>query len=181
MKSFSYSLASSTMLTHIRTRSQTHNEKEADFEIDYEFNFEFEFLFHGEFDFEFDHELEFLIMFSKLLRNDSLFSFVVKFAELSIIYIKLASPPDRNLRDERSRPSPPPASNGQLNNQGPLTIVRRSSGRRGTAGSGAPNREAPGEDTGSALETLDLDTEHQPPFDTPDACDKAALRYVPYT
>ncbi|KAF6214928.1 hypothetical protein GE061_009673 [Apolygus lucorum] len=56
--------------------------------------------------------------------------------------------------------------------QGPLTIVRRSSGRKGAGGS--KEGSTPQEEV--CLETLDLETDHLPPFDTPDACDKAALR-----
>ncbi|XP_072937105.1 dual specificity calcium/calmodulin-dependent 3',5'-cyclic nucleotide phosphodiesterase 1 isoform X2 [Epargyreus clarus] len=50
--------------------------------------------------------------------------------------------------------------------QGALTIVRRSSSRS--------KAEAP--PTDEQLDQLDLDTEHLPAVDTPDACDKAALR-----
>ncbi|XP_061385906.1 dual specificity calcium/calmodulin-dependent 3',5'-cyclic nucleotide phosphodiesterase 1 isoform X5 [Danaus plexippus] len=51
--------------------------------------------------------------------------------------------------------------------QGALTIVRRSSSR-GKTESSPPTDEQ--------LDQLDLDTEHLPAVDTPDACDKAALR-----
>lgn len=54
--------------------------------------------------------------------------------------------------------------------QGSLTIVRRSSGKKGEYG-----REGPDD---AALEAVDLGTENLPAVDTPDACDKAALRYV---
>lgn len=54
-----------------------------------------------------------------------------------------------------------------LTEQGALTIVRRSSSR-GKTESSPPTDEQ--------LDQLDLDTEHLPPVDTPDACDKAALR-----
>lgn len=52
--------------------------------------------------------------------------------------------------------------------QGSLTIVRRSSGKKGEYG-----REGPDD---AALEAVDLGTENLPAVDTPDACDKAALR-----
>ncbi|XP_038206253.1 calcium/calmodulin-dependent 3',5'-cyclic nucleotide phosphodiesterase 1 isoform X4 [Zerene cesonia] len=52
--------------------------------------------------------------------------------------------------------------------QGALTIVRRSSSRSKTTESSPPTDEQ--------LDQLDLDTEHLPAVDTPDACDKAALR-----
>ncbi|XP_069356078.1 dual specificity calcium/calmodulin-dependent 3',5'-cyclic nucleotide phosphodiesterase 1 isoform X2 [Maniola hyperantus] len=51
--------------------------------------------------------------------------------------------------------------------QGALTIVRRSSSR------GKTETSPP---TDEQLDQLDLDTEHLPAVDTPDACDKAALR-----
>ncbi|GLG95987.1 Calcium/calmodulin-dependent 3',5'-cyclic nucleotide phosphodiesterase 1 [Gryllus bimaculatus] len=50
--------------------------------------------------------------------------------------------------------------------QGSLTIVRRSSGR-------ARGRPPPGDE---ALDEVDMATDSLPPVDTPDACDKAALR-----
>ncbi|XP_037297696.1 calcium/calmodulin-dependent 3',5'-cyclic nucleotide phosphodiesterase 1 isoform X3 [Manduca sexta] len=52
--------------------------------------------------------------------------------------------------------------------QGALTIVRRSSSRSKTESCSTPTDEQ--------LDQLDLDTEHLPAVDTPDACDKAALR-----
>ncbi|XP_047515240.1 calcium/calmodulin-dependent 3',5'-cyclic nucleotide phosphodiesterase 1 [Pieris napi] len=51
--------------------------------------------------------------------------------------------------------------------QGALTIVRRSSSKS------KPESSPPTEEQ---LDQLDLDTEHLPAVDTPDACDKAALR-----
>lgn len=54
--------------------------------------------------------------------------------------------------------------------QGALTIVRRSSSRSKPESCSTPTDEQ--------LDSLDLDTEHLPAVDTPDACDKAALRYV---
>ncbi|KOB74322.1 Calcium/calmodulin-dependent 3',5'-cyclic nucleotide phosphodiesterase 1C [Operophtera brumata] len=53
--------------------------------------------------------------------------------------------------------------------QGALTIVRRSSSR------GKTERESCSTPTDEQLDQLDLDTEHLPAVDTPDACDKAAL------
>ncbi|RVE48515.1 hypothetical protein evm_006826, partial [Chilo suppressalis] len=55
--------------------------------------------------------------------------------------------------------------------QGALTIVRRSSNR--SKGEGCPT---PTDEQLDQLEQLDLDTDHLPAVDTPDACDKAALR-----
>ncbi|XP_075992700.1 phosphodiesterase 1c isoform X13 [Anticarsia gemmatalis] len=52
--------------------------------------------------------------------------------------------------------------------QGALTIVRRSSSRSKAESCSTPTDEQ--------LDSLDLDTEHLPAVDTPDACDKAALR-----
>ncbi|XP_062524350.1 dual specificity calcium/calmodulin-dependent 3',5'-cyclic nucleotide phosphodiesterase 1 isoform X6 [Bombyx mori] len=52
--------------------------------------------------------------------------------------------------------------------QGALTIVRRSSSRSKTESCSTPTDEQ--------LDQLDLETEHLPAVDTPDACDKAALR-----
>ncbi|XP_047042470.1 calcium/calmodulin-dependent 3',5'-cyclic nucleotide phosphodiesterase 1 isoform X3 [Helicoverpa zea] len=54
------------------------------------------------------------------------------------------------------------------NQQGALTIVRRSSSRSKAESCPTPTDEQ--------LDSLDLDTEHLPAVDTPDACDKAALR-----
>ncbi|CAG9566555.1 unnamed protein product [Danaus chrysippus] len=51
--------------------------------------------------------------------------------------------------------------------QGALTIVRRSSSRGKTECSPPTDEQ---------LDQLDLETEHLPAVDTPDACDKAALR-----
>ncbi|CAG4997564.1 unnamed protein product [Parnassius apollo] len=52
--------------------------------------------------------------------------------------------------------------------QGALTIVRRSSSRSKGESCSTPTDEQ--------LDQVDLDTEHLPAVDTPDACDKAALR-----
>ncbi|XP_047987111.1 calcium/calmodulin-dependent 3',5'-cyclic nucleotide phosphodiesterase 1 [Leguminivora glycinivorella] len=52
--------------------------------------------------------------------------------------------------------------------QGGLTIVRRSSSRHKSESCPTPTDEQ--------LDQLSLDTEHLPAVDTPDACDKAALR-----
>ncbi|XP_073986810.1 dual specificity calcium/calmodulin-dependent 3',5'-cyclic nucleotide phosphodiesterase 1A-like isoform X4 [Rhodnius prolixus] len=89
-------------------------------------------------------------------------------------YVIVASPPERPLKDEKPKPSPPHNSNGQLNKQGPLTIVRRSSGRN--ASSSSPREASSASVEEEVLESLDLDSDHLPPVDTPDACDKAAIR-----
>lgn len=52
--------------------------------------------------------------------------------------------------------------------QGGLTIVRRSSSRHKSESCPTPTDEQ--------LDQISLDTEHLPAVDTPDACDKAALR-----
>ncbi|XP_077296012.1 dual specificity calcium/calmodulin-dependent 3',5'-cyclic nucleotide phosphodiesterase 1A-like isoform X2 [Arctopsyche grandis] len=107
-------------------------------------------------------------------------------------YTIVASPPDgRGGRGSaspqggapRGPPSPshtPPASaasaapNGQLAKQGSLTIVRRSSGKRlGRTPSSPSCAPAPPD---HLLDQVDLATDNLPPVDTPDACDKAALR-----
>ncbi|KAK7874020.1 hypothetical protein R5R35_013426 [Gryllus longicercus] len=89
--------------------------------------------------------------------------------------VAVASPPDRRaVKDDSALaaapapgPTPAPAGrNGQLAKQGSLTIVRRSSGR-------ARGRPPPGDE---ALDEVDMATDSLPPVDTPDACDKAALR-----
>lgn len=56
--------------------------------------------------------------------------------------------------------------------QGALTIVRRSSSRS----KAERERESCSTPTDEQLDQLDLETEHLPAVDTPDACDKAALR-----
>ncbi|XP_038206237.1 calcium/calmodulin-dependent 3',5'-cyclic nucleotide phosphodiesterase 1 isoform X2 [Zerene cesonia] len=86
-------------------------------------------------------------------------------------YVIVASPPGGAGAnpEEPHRPPPPPAPrNGTSPKQGALTIVRRSSSRSKTTESSPPTDEQ--------LDQLDLDTEHLPAVDTPDACDKAALR-----
>ncbi|CAH4012681.1 unnamed protein product [Pieris brassicae] len=83
---------------------------------------------------------------------------------------RMASPPGGAgaTREESPRPQPPPAPrNGTAPKQGALTIVRRSSSKS------KPESSPP---TDEQLDQLDLDTEHLPAVDTPDACDKAALR-----
>ncbi|XP_059058088.1 dual specificity calcium/calmodulin-dependent 3',5'-cyclic nucleotide phosphodiesterase 1 isoform X2 [Achroia grisella] len=86
-------------------------------------------------------------------------------------YVIVASPPGGAgaPREEAPRPPPPPAPrNGTSPKQGALTIVRRSSSRNKSESCSTPTDEQ--------LDQLDLDTEHLPAVDTPDACDKAALR-----
>ncbi|CAH2244821.1 jg28017 [Pararge aegeria aegeria] len=69
------------------------------------------------------------------------------------------------IRNRRS--SPTCMDKGPGIQQGALTIVRRSSSR-GKSETSPPTDEQ--------LDQLDLETEHLPAVDTPDACDKAALR-----
>ncbi|CAF4787072.1 unnamed protein product [Pieris macdunnoughi] len=83
---------------------------------------------------------------------------------------RMASPPGGAgaPREDSPRPQPPPPPrNGTSPKQGALTIVRRSSSKS------KPESSPP---TDEQLDQLDLDTEHLPAVDTPDACDKAALR-----
>ncbi|XP_061385878.1 dual specificity calcium/calmodulin-dependent 3',5'-cyclic nucleotide phosphodiesterase 1 isoform X2 [Danaus plexippus] len=83
-------------------------------------------------------------------------------------YVIVASPPGGvGAAREEPRPPPPPVPRNSSPKQGALTIVRRSSSR-GKTESSPPTDEQ--------LDQLDLDTEHLPAVDTPDACDKAALR-----
>ncbi|XP_041979582.1 calcium/calmodulin-dependent 3',5'-cyclic nucleotide phosphodiesterase 1-like isoform X2 [Aricia agestis] len=82
-------------------------------------------------------------------------------------YTIVASPPGGAPREEFPRPPPPPAARNGSPKQGGLTIVRRSSSR---------SKRESSPPTDEQLDQLDLDTEHLPAVDTPDACDKAALR-----
>ncbi|KAH0952273.1 hypothetical protein HN011_004408 [Eciton burchellii] len=81
-----------------------------------------------------------------------------------------------------------PGRNGQVPKQGTLTIVRRTSGRSRIVGDGSfevsppsPNPDTPylssqSVDLEEILDNVDLTTDSLPAVDTPDACDKAALR-----
>lgn len=80
-----------------------------------------------------------------------------------------------------------PGRNGQLPKQGTLTIVRRSSGKnKNVGGSFESSSPSHSPDTLTSyqsvdipdeiLDTVDLTTDSLPAVDTPDACDKAALR-----
>ncbi|XP_023315954.1 calcium/calmodulin-dependent 3',5'-cyclic nucleotide phosphodiesterase 1-like isoform X9 [Trichogramma pretiosum] len=80
-----------------------------------------------------------------------------------------------------------PGRNGQLSKQGTLTITRRSSAKNRTNTSGSfestchsnsPEAYPRGQsvDIDEILDNVDLATESLPAIDTPDACDKAALR-----
>ncbi|XP_076483914.1 dual specificity calcium/calmodulin-dependent 3',5'-cyclic nucleotide phosphodiesterase 1A isoform X2 [Bombus vancouverensis nearcticus] len=79
-----------------------------------------------------------------------------------------------------------PGRNGQLSKQGTLTIVRRSSGKSKSIGGSFESSPPPhSPDTLSSSQSVDLDeildnvdltTDSLPAVDTPDACDKAALR-----
>ncbi|XP_001604614.2 calcium/calmodulin-dependent 3',5'-cyclic nucleotide phosphodiesterase 1A isoform X7 [Nasonia vitripennis] len=80
-----------------------------------------------------------------------------------------------------------PGRNGQLPKQGTLTITRRSSAKNRTNTSGSfespshsdsPETYSRGQsvDLDEILDNVDLTTESLPAVDTPDACDKAALR-----
>lgn len=80
-----------------------------------------------------------------------------------------------------------------VSEQGSLTIVRRTSTKtaRGGALSSPPPcttnapalppaqaPDSPGSEEDTQLELVDLGADNLPPVDTPDACDKAALRSV---
>ncbi|XP_029667903.1 calcium/calmodulin-dependent 3',5'-cyclic nucleotide phosphodiesterase 1-like isoform X3 [Formica exsecta] len=85
-------------------------------------------------------------------------------------------------------PSSSPGRNGQLSKQGTLTIVRRSSGKSKNISSGSfessppphnpdtPYLSSQSVDLDEILDNVDLTTDSLPAVDTPDACDKAALR-----
>ncbi|XP_060821830.1 dual specificity calcium/calmodulin-dependent 3',5'-cyclic nucleotide phosphodiesterase 1-like isoform X2 [Bombus pascuorum] len=86
----------------------------------------------------------------------------------------------------RSHNPSSPGRNGQLSKQGTLTIVRRSSGKSKSIGGSFESSPPPhSPDTLSSSQSVDLDeildnvdltTDSLPAVDTPDACDKAALR-----
>ncbi|GFG39959.1 hypothetical protein Cfor_09016, partial [Coptotermes formosanus] len=90
-----------------------------------------------------------------------------------------ASPPDHRVtKDDSSLSHTSPGRNGQLSKQGSLTIVRRSSTKKnqnhsGTV-AGCPSSSSFADD--EVLDAVDLDTDNLPAVDTPDACDKAAIR-----
>ncbi|CAK1544242.1 unnamed protein product [Leptosia nina] len=92
-------------------------------------------------------------------------------SKAQVNWLVMASPPGGAgaPRDESPRPQPPPTPRNGTSptEQGALTIVRRSSSKS------KPESSPP---TDEQLDQLDLDTEHLPAIDTPDACDKAALR-----
>uniref|UniRef100_A0A8D8WN06 Phosphodiesterase n=1 Tax=Cacopsylla melanoneura TaxID=428564 RepID=A0A8D8WN06_9HEMI len=98
------------------------------------------------------------------------------------IYTIVASPPDRSQpqgepgdetvnRQRSPAPPPPPNRNGQLSKQGSLTIVRRSSQKK-TLNRGSSVCSVDDD----SLDSVDLTTDNLPAVDTPDACDKAAIR-----
>ncbi|KAL0274005.1 UNVERIFIED_CONTAM: hypothetical protein PYX00_006549 [Menopon gallinae] len=92
---------------------------------------------------------------------------------------RVASPPDRKVtRDDSTlaQCGAPTGGNGQLAKSGSLTIVRRSSTKK--PGSKGNYAESPPESplAEEALNVVDLATDKLPAIDTPDACDKAALR-----
>ncbi|XP_076288767.1 dual specificity calcium/calmodulin-dependent 3',5'-cyclic nucleotide phosphodiesterase 1-like isoform X3 [Lasioglossum baleicum] len=86
----------------------------------------------------------------------------------------------------RSHNPSSPGRNGQLPKQGTLTIVRRSSGKNKSIGGsfeGSSPQLSPDAlsssqsvDLDEILDNVDLTTDTLPAVDTPDACDKAALR-----
>lgn len=58
--------------------------------------------------------------------------------------------------------------------QGSMTVVRRTGGKRSPARTDVDPVDE--ETTCTALDVVDLTSDNLPPVDTPDACDKAALR-----
>ncbi|XP_069696764.1 dual specificity calcium/calmodulin-dependent 3',5'-cyclic nucleotide phosphodiesterase 1-like [Periplaneta americana] len=96
-----------------------------------------------------------------------------------VLFVDVASPPDRRVtKDDSSLTHTSPGRNGQLSKQGSLTIVRRSSTKKNQNHSdsvaGCPSSSSFADD--EVLDAVDLATENLPAVDTPDACDKAALR-----
>ncbi|XP_058808061.1 dual specificity calcium/calmodulin-dependent 3',5'-cyclic nucleotide phosphodiesterase 1A-like isoform X5 [Phymastichus coffea] len=98
-----------------------------------------------------------------------------------------AAAPPAPLPEHSSSSSPSPGRNGQLPKQGTLTITRRSSAKNRTNTSGSfenpgysdsPEAYPHGQsvDLDEILDNVDLATDSLPAVDTPDACDKAALR-----
>ncbi|RZF34677.1 hypothetical protein LSTR_LSTR002759 [Laodelphax striatellus] len=87
----------------------------------------------------------------------------------SIGYVAQATPNQQSVNQ-----------NGQLNKQGSLTIVRRSSTKKQQQQQQQQSPSDEGQRTASVTEEIlkdvDLETENLPAIDTPDACDKAALR-----
>lgn len=109
---------------------------------------------------------------------------------------------DEPVPEQASTPSGTPPHNGQLAQQGSLTIVRRSSTKKAVTINNAPvgptvirGGALPGPAPGAApstapgtpptdptdalardVESMDLSTDCLPAVDTPDACDKAAFR-----
>ncbi|XP_043271065.1 calcium/calmodulin-dependent 3',5'-cyclic nucleotide phosphodiesterase 1A-like isoform X3 [Venturia canescens] len=92
-----------------------------------------------------------------------------------------------NISTTHSHNPPSPGRNGQLSKQGTLTIVRRSSAKGKSSAEASiessiltndPETHLRGRsvDSGEDFDNVDFDTESLPAVDTPDACDKAALR-----
>ncbi|KAK6623057.1 hypothetical protein RUM43_008909 [Polyplax serrata] len=90
----------------------------------------------------------------------------------------VASPPDNKVtRDDSTlaRCGAPAGRNGQFAKTGSLTIVRRSSTKKSSASRSTSADSQTEEDSFNAI---DLTSDKLPAVDTPDACDKAALRYA---
>ncbi|KAK6632066.1 hypothetical protein RUM44_007096 [Polyplax serrata] len=88
----------------------------------------------------------------------------------------VASPPDNKVtRDDSTlaRCGAPAGRNGQFAKTGSLTIVRRSSTKKSSASRSTSADSQTEEDSFNAI---DLTSDKLPAVDTPDACDKAALR-----
>ncbi|KAJ9592933.1 hypothetical protein L9F63_015393, partial [Diploptera punctata] len=89
-----------------------------------------------------------------------------------------ASPPDRRVTKDDSSLShaTTPGRNGQLSKQGSLTIVRRSSTKKNQDHSPVGGCPSTSFTDNESLDAIDLTTDNLPAVDTPDACDKAAIR-----
>nr|XP_053641802.1 dual specificity calcium/calmodulin-dependent 3',5'-cyclic nucleotide phosphodiesterase 1C-like [Cherax quadricarinatus] len=89
-------------------------------------------------------------------------------------YVIVASPPEtkKETQDEAAPPPPPSNKNGQLSKQGSLTILRRSNSRSHAGRTGRLSSQADND----TLDAIDLHHDALPAVDTPESCEKAALR-----
>ncbi|XP_014253306.1 calcium/calmodulin-dependent 3',5'-cyclic nucleotide phosphodiesterase 1-like isoform X2 [Cimex lectularius] len=89
-------------------------------------------------------------------------------------YTIVASSSEHPAKDETSTHSSIPRSNGQVNKSGPLTIVRRGGNRK--TGEKHETERIPINSDDDLLERLDHDPDLAITYDSPDACENAALR-----
>ncbi|XP_045604256.1 dual specificity calcium/calmodulin-dependent 3',5'-cyclic nucleotide phosphodiesterase 1A isoform X3 [Procambarus clarkii] len=89
-------------------------------------------------------------------------------------YVIVASPPEKKKdgQDEAAPPPPPTSKNGQLSKQGSLTILRRTNSRS----HGGRSTRLSSEADNDTLDAIDLLHDALPAVDTPESCEKAALR-----